>query len=429
MPPFTLRLDAPPSVTDQEARESFFWLGDGRSSFTTPLGPSLGLLGPVKDRNVDFARIAATVFAADRSVPREGGGSNWNQREIALTIPVSVLKPWRAVRSRLEATLNFLTGDSWHMAFVKAPAPAEEVRLQTDSPKRVVLLSGGADSAVGVLKSRDELADDEQHILVSHFSANFLPNIQRHLASEAQRLIPGPGQRHEIIHFNRVARRIDGVTYPSEPTSRSRSLLFLALGFAVASINEVPLWIPENGFASLNPPLGPERLGSLSTRTTHPAFLADIASILADAGAHSIIENPFAAWTKGEMFAFVGDLIGKARASKFLSATHSCSLTGQRNFGINPAVSCGVCFGCAVRRASFAASGIKDRTTYIDAAAEDRLRSWLDEQSVEVPMRNLVRRGVQRRDILAMNLPLEYSLADADDLCRRGLAELGRRFS
>jgi 7-cyano-7-deazaguanine synthase in queuosine biosynthesis len=429
MPPFTLRLEPPAVITADDARESFFWLGDSRSSFTTPLGPSLGAFGSVNDRNIEFVRLAATVFAADRSVLRQAGGSNWNQRDIALTIPVSILKPWRAVRSRLEETIGFLTGDSWHLDFVKAAAPPEKVRLQTDSPKRVVLLSGGADSAIGVLKSRAELADDEQHILVSHFSANFLPNVQRRVAREAERLIPGPAQRHEVVHFNRVARRIDGTSYPGEPTSRSRSLLFLALGLAVASANNVPLWIPENGFASLNPPLGPERLGSLSTRTTHPAFLVDLEEILGAVGAHAVIENPFAMSTKGEMFSYAGTLIGKEEASKYLSATHSCSLTGQRNFGISPGVSCGVCFGCAVRRASFVSSGIKDQTEYIDASRNSALQRWLTEQSVEVPMRNLVGRGVRRRDVLAMNLPRGYAMAGAFDLCQRGLAELGEIFS
>ena len=56
----------------------------------------------------------------------------------------------------------------------------------------------------------------------------------------------------------------------------TRSFLFLAFGLAIASMEELPLWIPENGFASLNLPLTADQRGSLSTRTTHPLFLEQL---------------------------------------------------------------------------------------------------------------------------------------------------------
>src|SRR5262249_51932596 len=159
--------------------------------------------------------------------------------------------------------------------------------------------------------------------------------IQRHVAEEVERLLPGPGQEHVAVHLARRTTRFDGSKWPTEPSSRSRSLLFLALGLAVASIHGVPLWIPENGFASINPPLGSERLGSLSTRTTHPTFLQGLTAALAKVGAHSAIENPFAGSTKGEMFQMAAGLVGADAASKFLISTHSCGLTGQRAFGVS----------------------------------------------------------------------------------------------
>ena len=187
----------------------------------------------------------------------------------------------------------------------------------------------------------------------------------------------------------------------------------------------MPLWIPENGFASLNPPLDPNRRGSLSTRTTHPAFLQGLESALAAVGAHASIENPFTALTKGEMFRKAAELVGADKAAAFLSATHSCGQTGQRAFRLPVTRQCGVCFGCVVRRASFEAAGLKDETEYIATGISTSVDQWLARTSVERAMRGLVRRGVRSRDLLTMSLPASYSTEAAADLCRRACAELG----
>ena len=423
---FTLRLQANDQVSADEAKSSFYWLTDQRSSFTPGIGPSLGKFGPVPDLNIDVVRVALAAFAADRSVLREGKGSNWNQRDLELNVPVSDPNSWTAVADELAGVLGFLSGDRWTLLFTQGKSPVEPIALPdtNGAPKRVVLLSGGADSAIGGLYSRSQLGQDEHHILLSHFSNTMLAPIQRHVASEIERLIPGPGQQHVVVHLGRRNGRIDGSSYPSEPTSRSRSLLFLALGLAVASIHQVPLWIPENGFASLNPPLGLERLGSLSTRTTHPAFLQRLSALLTKVGAHAVIENPFARVTKGEMYERVVGLVGTDEASKFLSATHSCALTGQRDKHISAAVPCGICYGCVLRRASFSASGVADLTAYIAPSNDPVVQKWLNEKSVERPVRNFIRRGVKGRDLATLCLPDDYLLRDAQDLCERGIAEL-----
>lgn len=426
MPRFTLRLNAGTDIPATEAASSFYWLTDQRSSFTPGIGPSLGKFGPVPDLNIDVVRIALAAFAADRSVPREGQGSNWNQRQLELAIPVSDPAAWTAVADELAGVLGFLSGDRWTLSFSHEQAPTEAVMFPdaTAVPKRVVLLSGGADSAIGGLYSRSLLAPDEHHILMSHFSNKMLAPIQRVVAKGLERLIPGPTQQHVVVHLGRRGERIDGTSYPSEPTSRSRSFLFLALGLAVASIHQVPLWIPENGFASINPPLGPERLGSLSTRTTHPAFLQGLSAVLTKVGAHAAIENPFAHATKGEMYRRVVDLVGADEASTFLSATHSCALTGQRAHGISAERPCGICFGCVLRRASFSASGVADLTDYIAPSSDAVVQKWLDGKSVEQPVRNFIRRGVKGKDLATLGLPDNYRLRDALDLCQRGMREL-----
>src|SRR5262245_11247411 len=119
MPRFTLRLAAADEVPADEAVSSFYWLGDWRSSFTSGIGPDLAQLGPVRPLNVDVVRIALTVLAADRSVLRRGGGSDWNKRQIDLEIPVSDAAAWNGVAEELARTLGFLSGDRWGLSFTQ----------------------------------------------------------------------------------------------------------------------------------------------------------------------------------------------------------------------------------------------------------------------------------------------------------------------
>jgi hypothetical protein len=201
-------------------------------------------------------------------------------------------------------------------------------------------------------------------------------------------------------------------------------LLFLSLGLASAERAGTPLLIPENGFASLNPPLGPERRGALSTHTTHPFFLAELQTLLGATGAHGVIENPFEEMTKGEMFAEVASRIGKQAASEFLSATNSCSHTDARYSGGTSGSSCGVCFGCVVRRASFRAAGISDNTQYLSDEPAQRFRDFVDGKSVVDAMTDFVVDDPKMSVVLQMSLPASYGATNALDLCRRGVQEL-----
>lgn len=423
MPDFRLELMVPPSIRADGATSTFYWSSNASDSFVSTYGPGLGGLGPVATPNIDFVRIAAAAFTADRSTPRSGDGANWNSRNIGLSVPVHSPDRWRSVSADLESLLGLLSGDSWTIRFTPSYGPREPVANFTPGAERVVLVSGGADSALGALKSRQTVGSGG-HILVSHVGATVLAPIQKQVAFRAERLVPGSPQKHLQISFRRKSRQVNGTEFQSEPSSRSRSLLFLAFGLAVASREDLPLWIPENGFASLNPPLGAERRGSLSTRTTHPAFLEGLSAILGDVGAQSIIVNPFANQTKGQMFAETRELFGEANASRFLSPTHSCGLTGQRRFGVPISTQCGVCFGCVLRKVSFHASGIEDNSEYIVASTGTQLDAWLRRNSIESSVRAFLSRGIRSHDIAAMGLPKSYSVRHALELCNRGLVEL-----
>jgi hypothetical protein len=63
------------------------------------------------------------------------------------------------------------------------------------------------------------------------------------------------------------------------------------------------LYAPENGLIALNVPLDTLRLGALSTRTTHPFYIARWNELLGVLGIAGGIENPYWNKTKGEMVA------------------------------------------------------------------------------------------------------------------------------
>jgi 7-cyano-7-deazaguanine synthase in queuosine biosynthesis len=325
--------------------------------------------------------------------------------------------------------LGFLSGDEWTIEFRKEEPPNEVVHDVPGAYRRAVLLSGGADSAIGALTSRHELGENP-HALVSHYGPTALPPIQRDVAANIESLLSGPQQLHQQINFSRRNKQPNGVWLSNEFSTRARSLMFLALGLAVASVQKCELWVPENGFASLNPPLGPDRRGSLSTRTTHPRLLTDLPAILAEVGVHANLRNPFALDTKGEMFRRAADLVGVDAASEFLSRTHSCAHTGHRSLGLSIKYQCGVCFGCTVRRAAFVAAGLEDRTEYLLGKLEHPgVADYLAGKSVERSIRAFVEKGIGPADIAAMSLPDSYPGKTALDLCERQVKEFQGLFA
>ena len=171
MAQFDLRFQVPSALTAESAESTFYWPTAGPGTFNTSLGPRLGELGPVRRENIELFRLAAIVYAADRSVPRRAGRANWTQRDICLSVPVQDPAPWNAITKQLQELLDFLSGDRWTLAFRKARIPREGIAPNRfPDVQRVVLMSGGADSAIGAFLARSL---PEPHLLVSHVGGMF----------------------------------------------------------------------------------------------------------------------------------------------------------------------------------------------------------------------------------------------------------------
>lgn len=412
------------SAPGQSASTSGVVWSDDRSTadFQTDLSVSLSDLG-TNTANRDFVRIATAVFLADRAYRRP---RRW-RRSLKVTVPVEQKRTWTANLANLERLLGFLTGDTWQIELVSVQLEQSSASPSHPDFAQFMLLSGGADSLSGALT----LATAAQTCFVSRTDAG-QPAVRRQL------------QRLWKADVHCVSRIVSPRSSSSrglvgrEPTSRSRSLLFFALGLLTASTNEAPLLVPENGFASLNVPLVPERAGSHSTRTTHPRYIHRLRDILEEVGAHSDLSNPYAEYTKGEMFNAVAERWGNKEAATALSASISCAKrSGMRVPKPEGTNHCGLCYGCLVRRAAFHAAGLTDLTLYyanpLDEIGEpgrwhtaaQRTDIAAFQFAVEAANRPT---GVAdiRANLAASRLPPGSSYADAVDLVKRGLAEIAR---
>ena len=140
-------------------------------------------------------------------------------------------------------------------------------------------------------------------LLVSHFGEGSISDAQ-------SKLFTGLKKNYAKSSFKRL--RV-GMTFKkglvtdvgSEDSTRGRSFLFFALGvFAGTGLGRCfILRVPENGLIALNVPLDPLRLGSNSTRTTHPYYMARWNDLLVTLGIDGEVQNPYWDKTKGEMTA------------------------------------------------------------------------------------------------------------------------------
>ncbi len=421
-----LRLRVGPKQLEQLSTKDFLWRARGEaSSMQTSLSPRLEELGDVPALHVDFVRLAVLVFLVDRSAPRgRGVGVRWD-RDLELTVPVSAPALWETRADDLADVLHVLSGDRWKIDF-EQERPRRARPVADVAPAEVVcLFSGGADSLAGALLAHAQTGTVP--VLVSHWDANSTSSVQTELVRQLARLWSDTPEHHRLM-IRRSTRQIgSGLVFPDEKSRRTRSLLFLALGLAVAAVRDAELWMSENGFTSINPPLSPERRGSLTTRTTHPGFLDGLVAVLNDLGLKTDLRNPLERLTKGEVLAQAAQIVPAGRASELFSMTHSCGKTPWFA-GFAQGEPCGLCYGCLVRRGSFIASGLRDSTPYIEWVLRGNSRrpdfvTSTRRKTIEA-VRYRLDRGFSAEDVLALGLPSRIAVADAVALANRGLNEM-----
>jgi hypothetical protein len=182
----------------------------------------------------------------------------------------------------------------------------------------------------------------------------------------------------------------------------------------------VTLYVCENGFISINPPLTGARLGSLSTRTTHPVFLRLIQLLLDTAGLRVRLENPYQLKTKGEM-------LRECRTQTLLRmhASETTSCGRYKQFGYTH---CGRCVPCLVRRAAFLAWGLTDTTEYVykDLGRDDENHAGFDDvRAVAMARAEVQSDGLESWIGTALSTALLGDIGPLQVTVGRGLNELG----
>ncbi|WP_312840863.1 Qat anti-phage system QueC-like protein QatC [Delftia tsuruhatensis] len=293
----------------------------------------------------DFLTFALAVSAADQAVHRDGTADGWT-RMIELEVALCNPQPFQRIANTLTGMLRMLTGDFWTLSFVSGgePAPRSTASKRFDADC-VSLLSGGVDSLVGAI---DLSTNGRKPLYVSQMAKG---------DSETQvsyaRRLGGDARHFQWNHNIRVA-------HVTERSTRARSIVFFA--FAALAANElsnqlvrtIELFVPENGFISLNVPLNAGRAGSLSTKTTHPVFLTQLQGVLNSLAIPARLERPYAFKTKGEL---IRDCLDQRLLTELISKSTSCGRFGYYNY-----THCGRCVPCLVRRASFISGGLRDST-------------------------------------------------------------------
>jgi hypothetical protein len=378
----------------------------------------------------DLLNAAMAAYTADVRVAREEAFDGWT-RDFELHLAVQDENGWREGARTLERALSFLTGDRWRINVRQSPAsykppqgrrPRVVRHLRT---KTVCLFSGGLDSFIGAV---DQIESVSQVALVGHHSAGGGATSKSQTDALAALRTEYDEDTTPFLQFWVTPPK--GEERVSEITTRGRSIMFIGLGVLVASgLAAERLIIPENGLISLNVPLTNSRLGSFSTRTTHPYLIALMRELLQALGIGVGIELPYRFKTKGEL---ISECANQGMASKGLSATMSCSHPGASRFLMrNPNMQCGYCLPCIIRRAAIRASGMPDPTAY---AFDDLSQPLSDERRADL---RVIKMGLERygrkpprlADILVPGpLPaLADELHEYLGVFRRGLDEV-RRF-
>lgn len=384
------------------------------TSVRADIDPWLSELGPCSEASIDLVRIAAAAYMADRQTPRGAGYT----RTMRIHVQVTNADRWMGALDDLADLLYWLTGDVWEISVAtdRAERP-EAAEPPEERPDTVALLSGGLDSLAGALAA----TPDSRRLFLGHWDNPTVKASQDRTWSWLQN-VPGFSGEYRQIHLCEAATKL-------EISTRSRCLLFFALATATATATGAgTVEVPENGFTSLNPSLGNDRGGVLSTRSTHPWTIFLFQQLLGAVGIDVLVRNPYELMTKGELVAAASK---RAAIVEGVPLTLSCGKLGGHHYrGGNPNYNCGLCVACLTRRGALLSASIKDDTPYlmntIERAGLPRLLKARDADLRAV--RTATEEGfADEFALLAQGpFPETYDLAAAADLARRGIAELRR---
>lgn len=388
----------------------------------------------------DFFIISAIVYGVDNLISRAIHSNDGWTRDIEVEFPVNNLAVWSDKEEKLKKILDFLTGDNWIITFTKNAHDKfyyqrplsirrnKPINYDIDSIKSVSLFSGGLDSLIGIIDELEKLRNNERILLVSHFDSKS----------------PGPNQDQKTLYRYLIEQYPDKIYWIQSKLSlgrkdlngnkvhiennyRSRSLFFIGLGCYLSPINK--LIIPENGTISINYPLTPSRVSSLSTRTTHPYILKNIQELLIELSIPTKIYNPYTYKTKGEMFI---ECVNQEFLQSIYQYSVSCGKRGRRQFHFDNQYekhNCGRCMPCIYRRAALNKAGLDNENHYGNFITKVQSLGTNDLPALFSFLKRDISLEKMKRDILINgNIPIT-ELSHYAEMILRSRKELIKLFS
>ena len=295
-------------------------------------------------------------------------------------------------------------------------------RFEKNSVQSASLFSGGLDSLIGVIDELEIQQISRRMLFVSHFDFNSSgansdqEKLYNHLKGCYKNRIYWIQVK---IALSRKDENLNDIIV--ESNYRSRSLLFLGLGVYLSNVDI--LIVPENGTISINYPLTPSRVSSLSTRTTHPYVLNKFQEILIKIGIKNEIFNPYSTKTKGEM-------VDKCRniglLKNILKESVSCGKRGRRPSWTNKSGTnhCGVCMPCIYRRAALNKVDLDDQLygDFINNA--NSLNSHMDMPALFFFLNRKITKEQMKRDLIVNGCIPFTELDDYADVVLRSKEEV-----
>jgi len=361
----------------------------------------------------DLLSIALSVTAADKGVYRRHTSDGWT-RQLDLYIAVSDPNFWSAHNELISRLLQFLTTDQWTIHFIEGGILPEPPEHPAKPPQDcIVLLSGGLDSLVGAI---DIARHGHKPYAVSQLSRG---DREKQICFASN--VCGDSCHLQLNHSTNCLGK-------NEISQRSRSFIFLAYGVLMATSlasyhrgKEIVLYICENGFISINPPLAESRIGSLSTRTTHPYFVHMFQQLLVESDLRISIKNPYQFVTKGEMLKECDD---QNQIKKLAHTSTSCSRFLRYGYE-----HCGRCLPCLIRRAAFLKWDYADQTSYSysDLCRDDKQHARYDDvRATALAVSAAEYMGIRNWAGPALSSKLLGDTTPYEDVVKRGIRELSK---
>lgn len=410
---FSAIADYEVNLFDKEEYHYTFWNKNKRKLYQFP--------NSFDNVAIDLLNISLMVYYADRTVVRADENDAWT-RNIKIYMPVCEIDIWNENRSLLEQMLSFLSGDKWFFNFRKRNNNISELNAKKGierqkkkfDPNAICMLSGGLDSFIGAINL---LSKDTNICFVGHYGGGKgVISYQKNVNS----LLQNEYNISDDNFFNFYASPLKG----KEDTTRTRSFMFFAHAIILASSLHKPinLYIPENGVISLNIPLTSTRLGSSSTRTTHPYYMGMLQNLINNLGLTITLKNPFQFKTKGEM-------ICECNNANFLrrniDKTMSCSHPDLGRYrGMGEPSHCGICLPCVIRRAAILKAYGSDSSNYRDSNFSQSMQSVINLKSYKLGLLEYENSTINHRLLIQQSGPIINDIDKYVGVYERGLIEL-----